>query len=160
MDWSCADYLQKWGDILPSMVTHTRNLCSAFNPSKVHTHNSEHTHPEQWAAIYAVVPGEQFGVRYLAQGHLVVVLRLKLVTFRLWVWLSTIRAHDPLALWIIVVFIFFFFNSCLDSHSDGTHSLQRRIQCWVSKVMLMLGTHHKIILGWFWANFSPLDNPR
>ncbi len=26
------------------MVTHTWNLCSAFNPSKVHTHSSEHTH--------------------------------------------------------------------------------------------------------------------
>jgi len=41
---------------LPSMVTHTRNWCSAFNPSKC-THTavrSEHTvntHPEQWAAI-------------------------------------------------------------------------------------------------------------
>ncbi len=38
------------------MVTHTRNLCSAFDPFKVHTHSSEHTHtvnthPEQWAAI-------------------------------------------------------------------------------------------------------------
>ncbi len=48
----------KWRDIRPSMVTHTRNLCSAFNPSNVHTHSSEHTHtvnthPEQWAAIYA-----------------------------------------------------------------------------------------------------------
>ncbi len=32
----------KWRDIRPSMVTHTWNLCSAFNPSKVHTH-SEHT---------------------------------------------------------------------------------------------------------------------
>ncbi len=57
------------------MVTHTRNLCSAFNPSKVHTHSSEHTHtvnthPEQWAAIYAAAPGEQLGVRCLAQGHL------------------------------------------------------------------------------------------
>ncbi len=30
--------------IRPSMVTHTRNSCSAFNPSKVHTHSSEHTH--------------------------------------------------------------------------------------------------------------------
>ncbi len=28
---------------MPSKVTHTRNLCSAFNPSKVHTHSSEHT---------------------------------------------------------------------------------------------------------------------
>ncbi len=59
------------------MVTHTWNLCSAFNPSKVHTHSSEHTHthtvnthPEQWAAIYAAAPGEQLGVRCLAQGHL------------------------------------------------------------------------------------------
>ncbi len=36
-----------------------------------HTHSSEHTHtahPEQWAAIYAAVPGEQLGVRCLAQG--------------------------------------------------------------------------------------------
>ncbi len=62
-------------DIRPSMVTHTRNLCFAFNPSKVHTHSSEHTHtvnthPEQWAAIYAAAPGEQMGVRCLAQGHL------------------------------------------------------------------------------------------
>ncbi|XP_026117886.1 GTPase IMAP family member 7-like [Carassius auratus] len=29
------------------LVTHTQNLCSAFNPSKVHTHSSEHTHPKQ-----------------------------------------------------------------------------------------------------------------
>ncbi len=28
------------------MVTHTQNSCSAFNPSKVHTHSSEHTHRE------------------------------------------------------------------------------------------------------------------
>ncbi len=57
------------------MVTHTLNLCSAFNPSKVHTHSSEHTHtvnthPEQWAAIDAAAPGEQLGVQCLAQGHL------------------------------------------------------------------------------------------
>ncbi len=58
------------------MVTHTRNWCSAFNPSKcTHTAvSSEHTHtvnthPEQWAAI-APAPGEQLGVRCLAQGHL------------------------------------------------------------------------------------------
>uniref|UniRef100_A0A3Q3MCS3 Endoplasmic reticulum metallopeptidase 1 n=1 Tax=Mastacembelus armatus TaxID=205130 RepID=A0A3Q3MCS3_9TELE len=42
------------------MVTHTRNLCSALKPSKVHT-------PEQWAAN-AAVPREQLGVRCLAQG--------------------------------------------------------------------------------------------
>ncbi len=28
------------------------------------------TYPEQWAAIYTAVPGEQLGVRCLAQGHL------------------------------------------------------------------------------------------
>ncbi len=54
------------------MVTDTWNLCSAINPSKVHTHSSEHTHthPELWAAIYSAAPGEQLGVRCLAQGHL------------------------------------------------------------------------------------------
>ncbi len=51
------------------MVTHTQNLCSAFNPSKVHTH-TVNTHPEQWAAIYAAAPREQLVVRCLAQGHL------------------------------------------------------------------------------------------
>ncbi len=34
----------KWRDMWPSMVTHTRNLCSAVNPSKVHTQSSDHTH--------------------------------------------------------------------------------------------------------------------
>ncbi len=53
----------------------TRNLRSAINPSIVHTYSSEHTHtvnthPEQWSAIYAAVPGEQLRVRCLAQGHL------------------------------------------------------------------------------------------
>ncbi len=52
------------------MVAHTRNLCSAINPSKVHTHTAVNTHPEQWAAIYAVAPGEQLGVQCLDLGHL------------------------------------------------------------------------------------------
>ncbi len=44
------------------MVTHTLNLCSTFN------HPSEHT---PGAAIYAAAaPGQQLGVRCLAQGHL------------------------------------------------------------------------------------------
>ncbi len=54
------------GVVWPSMVTHTRNLCSAFNPSKC-TLTVVNTHPEQWAAI-AAVPREQLGVRCLAQG--------------------------------------------------------------------------------------------
>ncbi len=67
------------------MVTHSLNSCSAFIPSKVHTHISEHTHihrehthPEQWAAIYAAAPGEQLGVRCL-KGFSVVVLRVERV---------------------------------------------------------------------------------
>ncbi len=45
--------------------THTRHIHNG-----VHTHSSEHayTHPEQWAAIYSVAPGEQLGVWCLAQG--------------------------------------------------------------------------------------------
>ncbi len=37
-------HIIKWRDIRPSMVTHTRNMCSAIIPSKVHTHSSGHTH--------------------------------------------------------------------------------------------------------------------
>ncbi len=86
-------------------------------PIQMHTHSSEHTHtvnthPEHWATIYAAAPGEQLGVRYLAQGHLVVVLkverahslpsptipagpRLEFATFRLWVRLSSVRPRLP-----------------------------------------------------------------
>ncbi len=44
-----SEWVSEWRksrDIRPGMVTHTHNLCSAFNPSKVHTHSSEHTHSE------------------------------------------------------------------------------------------------------------------
>ncbi len=52
--------------VWPSMATHTQNLCSAFNPSKC-THTVVNIHMEQWAAN-AAAPGEQLGVRCLAQG--------------------------------------------------------------------------------------------
>ncbi len=43
-------------------------LCFLTHPKCTHTVN---THPaEQWAAIYSAAPGEQLGVRCLAQGHL------------------------------------------------------------------------------------------
>ncbi len=56
------------------MVTHTQNSWLCIYPSKCtqQTH-IVNTHPEQWAAIYAVAPREQLGVRCLAQGHLVLV---------------------------------------------------------------------------------------
>ncbi len=55
-------------------------------PSKVHTHSSEHTHhehthPEQWAASYVAAHGEQLGVQCLAQGHLVMVLKVERVLY-------------------------------------------------------------------------------
>ncbi len=70
--------------MMPSMVTHTLNLCSAFIPSKVHTHSSEHTHtvnthPEQWAAIYTAAPGEKLGA--LLKGASVVVLKVERVLY-------------------------------------------------------------------------------
>ncbi len=66
---------KKESDIQPSMVTHTRNSCSTF------THPSAHTHPKEWAAIYAAAPREQLGVLCLAQGHLVVVLNVERVLY-------------------------------------------------------------------------------
>ncbi len=93
-------YVSKYGDPYSEFV-----LC--INPSKVHTHSSEHihtvnTHPEQWAAIYAAAPREQLWV-----WHLIVVFeggesavyslppptisagpRFKLATFQLRVQLS------------------------------------------------------------------------
>ncbi len=41
----------KGSGVWPSMVTHTRNLSSAFNPSKC-TLTAVNTHLEQWAAPY------------------------------------------------------------------------------------------------------------
>ncbi len=61
-------------------VTHTLNLCSAFNPSKCthtavrseHTHTHTHTHrehiPGAVGSHIAAAPGEQLGVWCLAQG--------------------------------------------------------------------------------------------
>ncbi len=62
----------KWSDVWSSMVTHTQNLCSAFNPSKcTHTVVNTHTHTHTPVAVgshIAAAPGEQLGVRCLAQG--------------------------------------------------------------------------------------------
>ncbi len=57
------------------MVTHTRNLCSAFDPSKVHTHSSEHT----WSSGQPMLrrPGSSWGFGALLKGTSVVVLRVE-----------------------------------------------------------------------------------
>ncbi len=66
--WVQSTERGKGSGVWPSMVTHTWNLCSAFNPSKcTHTHTVVNIHPEQWAAN-AAAPREQLGVRCLAQG--------------------------------------------------------------------------------------------
>ncbi len=72
--WSEVTYDQVWWPIL--------GICALHLTHPKYTHRSEHTHTmnthlEQWAAIYAAVPGEQLGVRCLAQGHLSLVLRVK-----------------------------------------------------------------------------------
>ncbi len=59
----------KWSDIQPSMVTHTQNSCSAFDPSKVHTHSCEHT-PGAVGSHLCCGPRGAFGGSVLAQGHL------------------------------------------------------------------------------------------
>ncbi len=50
----------------PDKVTHTLNLCSAFNPSKC-THTAVNT-PRAVGSHIAAAPGQQLGVRCLAQG--------------------------------------------------------------------------------------------
>ncbi len=78
----------KWRDIRPSMVTHTRNSCSAFNPSKVHTHtavnthSSEHTHTHTHTRssgqpFMLRCPGSSWGFGALLKGTSVVVLRVE-----------------------------------------------------------------------------------
>ncbi len=68
-------------DVRPSMVTHTLNLCSAFNPSKVHTHSSEHTHTP-WTHTQSSGqpfmlrrPGSSWGFGALLKDTSVVVLK-------------------------------------------------------------------------------------
>ncbi len=92
-------------------LTHTQNLCSVFNPSKVHTHRSEHTHTpwtHTWSSGQPFMlrrPGSSWGFGALLKDTSVVVLemekstkhppptipsgpRVELATFQLWVWLS------------------------------------------------------------------------
>ncbi len=56
-------YGQEWWPILGICALHLSH------PKCTHTAVNTHTHT-RWAAIYAVAPGEQLGVRCLAQGHL------------------------------------------------------------------------------------------
>ncbi len=56
-------------------VANTQNLCSAFNPSKVHTHTAVNTHthrdehtPGAVGSHIAAAPGEQLRVWCLSQG--------------------------------------------------------------------------------------------
>ncbi len=60
----------KWREVWPSIVTHTRNLCSAFNPSKyTHTVVNTHTHTHREHTPGAV--GSQYcGARGAVGGSL------------------------------------------------------------------------------------------
>ncbi len=66
----------KGSGVWPSMVTHTRNLSSAFNPSKC-TLTAVNIHPEQWAAMLRH-PGSSWGIGALLKGLTsVVVLKVE-----------------------------------------------------------------------------------
>ncbi len=72
------------------MVTHTWNLCSAFNPSKVHTHSSEHTPKEvMWRR-----PGSSCGLGVLLKGTSVVVLKMERALYIHSPHLKTLSARD------------------------------------------------------------------
>ncbi len=98
----------KYGDPYSEFVLCIYPILSAHTQQWTHTH-CEHTPGAvgKWAAIYAAAPGEQLGVRCLAQGHLSRGIeggesavhslppptipagpRLELATFGLRVWLS------------------------------------------------------------------------
>ncbi len=72
-------YIRKRSDIKPSMVTHTRNLCSAFNPSRVHTHTQQWTHTHTRSSGQPVLryPGSSSGFGALLKGTSVVVLSVE-----------------------------------------------------------------------------------
>ncbi len=59
----------KWRDIQPSMVTHTRNACSAFTHPKC-THTAVNTHP-----------GSSWGFGAFLKGISVVVLKVERVLY-------------------------------------------------------------------------------
>ncbi len=61
-------YCQVWWPILEICAMHLTHPSAHTQQWVVNTH-TVNTHPEQWAAI-APAPGEQLGVRCLAQGHL------------------------------------------------------------------------------------------
>ncbi len=62
----------KWSDVWPSMVTHTRNCALHLTHPSAHTQQWTHTHCEHTPRVVgshiAAAPGEQLGVRCLAQG--------------------------------------------------------------------------------------------
>ncbi len=71
-------------DIRPSMVTHIRNLCSTFDPSKVHTHSSEQNTHTPWPHTRSSGqpfmlrrPGSSWGFGALLKGTSVMVLKVE-----------------------------------------------------------------------------------
>ncbi len=62
---SDVTYSQVWWPILGICALHLTHPTCTHTAVNTHTVN---THMEQWAAIYAAEPGEQLGVRCLAQG--------------------------------------------------------------------------------------------
>ncbi len=62
MEWKGKE--RKGSDVWPSMVSHTRNLCTFHHPSAHTAVSSEHT-PGAVGSHIAAAPGEQLGVHAL-----------------------------------------------------------------------------------------------
>ncbi len=85
-----------------NMVTHIWNLGSAINPSKVHTHSSEHTHTHTpWTHTRSSgmpfmlrLPGSSWGFGALLKGTSVVVLRVERALYILSPHLQFLPAGD------------------------------------------------------------------
>ncbi len=80
--WTEENFKVTWRDMWPSMVTHTRNLCSAFNPSKVHTQtvntHTPWTHTRSSGQPFMLrCPGSSWGFSLLKGLTSVVVLKVE-----------------------------------------------------------------------------------
>ncbi len=94
----------KWRDIQPSMVTHTRNSCSAFTHPSAHTHR-EHTHTHREHTPGAVGSHLCCGTRGAVGGSVLAFPsppptkpcrnETRTPNLSLWVRLSTIRPRLP-----------------------------------------------------------------
>ncbi len=162
---SDVTYDQVWWPILGICALHLTQ--SAHTQQWTHTH-TVNTHPEQWAAIYAAAPGEQLGVRCLAQGHLSRGIeggestihslppptipagpRLELATFRLLI--------NLLYMYSILGRGSFCFNYCLNSAWHGGDQFVALLR-WYGSPGCFDSGFQLICIFWSLVSHFPLEN--